>query len=103
MSLFPEIPGGWACIAADPPWHFKSRTALKMSNWTSRRDAEKHYRVMTVDDIAKLPVRTISAKDAHLFLWVAGPNLSNAFKVIEAWGFRYSAVGFCWVKMRRRF
>ncbi len=44
-------------LAVDPPWHFRARTALQMTNWTSRRDAEKHYNVMGVDDIAALPVK----------------------------------------------
>lgn len=93
----------FACIVADPPWHFRARTALQMSNWTSRRDAEKHYAVMGADDIAGLPVKEIAAPDAHLFLWTTGPCLRQAFDVIEAWGFRYSAVAFTWVKLKRSF
>lgn len=89
------------CIAADPPWHFRARTALQMSNWTSRRDAEKHYPVMGVDDIAALPVRELAAPDAHLFLWTTGPCLRQSFEVMDAWGFRYSAVAFTWVKLKR--
>lgn len=88
-------------IVADPPWHFRARTALQMSNWTSRRDAEKHYAVMGIDDIASLPVRDLAAPDAHLFLWTTGPCLRQAFEVIEAWGFRYSAVAFTWIKLKR--
>jgi N6-adenosine-specific RNA methylase IME4 len=93
----------YAAILADPPWHFRARTALQVGNWTSRRDAEKHYEVMGVDDIAKLPVKGLAAKDAHLFLWTTGPCLRQAFEVIEAWGFRYSAVAFTWVKLKRSF
>jgi N6-adenosine-specific RNA methylase IME4 len=99
---FAGIPrGGFAAIVADPPWHFRARTALQMSNWTSRRDAEKHYAVMGCDDIAALPVRDLAARDAHLFLWTTGPCLRQSFDVMEAWGFRYSAVAFTWVKLKR--
>jgi len=101
---FAELPRGYfGCIAADPPWQFKSRTALQLTNWTSRRNVEKHYAVMTATDIGALPVRDLATRDAHLFLWVTGPNLPRAFEVIEAWGFRYSAVAFTWVKLRRSF
>lgn len=93
--------GRYAAILADPPWHFRARTALQVGNLTSRRDAEKHYRVMGVDDIKALPVSDLAAKDAHLFLWTTGPCLRLAFDVIEAWGFRYSAVAFTWVKLKR--
>lgn len=91
----------FAAILADPPWHFRARTALQADNWTSRRDAEKHYAVMGVDEIKALPVRSVAAKDAHLFLWTTGPCLPRAFEVIEAWGFQYSAVAFTWVKLKR--
>lgn len=104
MSPFANLEGGpFRCIVADPPWHFRARTALQMSNWTSRRDAEKHYPVLGVDDIKALPVRDIADKDAHLFLWVTGPCLRQAFEVMDAWGFRYSAVAFTWVKLKRSF
>ncbi|HET7155114.1 MAG TPA: MT-A70 family methyltransferase [Hyphomicrobiaceae bacterium] len=99
---FADLPRGhFGAIFADPPWHFRARTALQMSNWTSRRDAEKHYNVMGIDDIAALPVRDLAAKDAHLFLCATGPCLRQAFDVMEAWGFRYSAVAFTWIKLKR--
>ena len=94
-------PSTFAAIMADPPWHFKSRTALQSANWTSRRDAEKHYAVLGVEDIAALPVGSVAARDAHLFLWTTGPCLQQAFEVMRAWGFRYSSVAFTWVKLKR--
>jgi N6-adenosine-specific RNA methylase IME4 len=93
--------GKYAAIAADPPWHFRARTALQVGNWTSRRDAEKHYAVMGLEDIKAMPVKDLAAKDAHLFIWTTGPCLRQTFEVIEAWGFRYSAVAFTWVKFKR--
>lgn len=95
--------GQYRALVVDPPWHFRARTALQMSNWTSRRDAEKHYPVMGIDDIKALPVKDLAAKDAHLFLWATGPCLRQAFDVIEAWGFRYSAIAFTWIKLKRSF
>lgn len=94
-------PNGYAAISADPPWRFKSRTALQSENWNSRRDVEKHYPVMSLDDIKALPVGDLAAKDAHLFLWTTSPCLAQAFGVIEAWGFRYSSMAFVWIKLKR--
>ena len=91
--------GGYAMIAADPPWHFRARTALQTRNFQSARDVEKHYPTMGIEDIKALPVREVAAKDAHLMLWVTGPCLPLAFDVIKAWGFKYSAVAFTWVKL----
>jgi N6-adenosine-specific RNA methylase IME4 len=93
--------GKFAAILADPPWHFRARTALQVGNWTSRRDAEKHYSVMGIDDICAMPVKDLAAKDAHLFIWTTGPCLQQTFDVIKAWGFRYSGVAFTWVKLKR--
>lgn len=99
----PTVAGGFGALCVDPPWHFRARTALQLANWDSRRDVEKHYQVMSLAAIKALPVRDIAAKDAHLFLWTTGPCLRQSFEVIEAWGFRYSAVAFTWIKLKRSF
>lgn len=101
--MFEGLSPPYGCIVADPPWHFRARTALQMSNWTSRRDAEKHYSVMGVDDIAALPVRDLAAKDCHLFLWITGPLLVEGkhVAIMKAWGFKPSSVAFTWVKLKR--
>ena len=102
MTGFDVIPRRrYGAILADPPWLFKARTALQTANWGVRRDAEKHYSVMALSDIAALPIREVAAPDCHLFLWTTGPHLRLSFDVIEAWGFRYSAVAFTWIKLRR--
>jgi N6-adenosine-specific RNA methylase IME4 len=103
-DMFADLPKKYfACICADPPWHFRARTALQVGNWTSRRDAEKHYSVMGIDDICAMPVKELAAKDAHLFLWTTGPCLPQAFDVIKAWGFRYSGIAFTWVKLKKTY
>lgn len=103
-DAFGHLPRGhFKAIMADPPWHFRARTALQVGNWTSRRDAEKHYSVMGLEDIKALPVRDLAASDAHLFIWTTGPCLRQTFEVMEAWGFRYSAVAFTWVKLKKSF
>jgi len=105
MSDLLSLPraGEYAMIAADPPWHFRARTALQMSNWTSRRDVVKHYAVLGVDDIAALPVKDIAAPDAHLLLWITGPLFVEGkhLPIMKAWGFKPSSVAFTWVKLKR--
>lgn len=88
--------GQFGCILADPPWYFRTRTGV-----LSDRDPRQHYDVMTLDQIEAMPVRSVAAPDAHLFMWVTGPCLPQAFKVMEAWGFRYSGVAFTWVKLKK--
>lgn len=97
------IPHGrrYGAVLADPPWRFVSYTALRPENWQSRRDVEKHYATLELADICELPVDRVAAADAHLFLWVTGPCLEWGFAVMRAWGFRYSSLGFTWIKLRR--
>src|SRR5271157_1583131 len=99
----PAIDGGFKALLIDPPWTFKSRTALQTANWSSRRDAEKHYSVMSLDEIKAIPVKQMAAKDSHCFLWVTGPCLPWGFEVLTAWGFKFSTVAFVWAKLKRSF
>lgn len=91
----------YKALVVDPPWHYKSYTALRSTNWQSRRDAAKHYAVMGIEAIKALPVGDLASPEAHLFLWVTGPCLPLGFEVMKAWGFKYSSVAFTWVKFKR--
>jgi N6-adenosine-specific RNA methylase IME4 len=92
MIELPTIEGGWPCLLVDPPWEFKEKPG---------RNTRKHYPVMGFDEIINMPVRDIAAKNCHLFLWSTGPHLIQAIQVIYRWGFKYSGMGFVWVKMRK--
>ncbi len=79
-------------IYADPPWQY----------WESgNKNQSLHYTTMTIDDICDLPVKDIADDDCVLFLWVTYPILQEAFRVIEAWGFKYSTAAFVWVKKNK--
>jgi N6-adenosine-specific RNA methylase IME4 len=80
-------------IYADPPWHFRVRSEKGES-----RSAKNHYPVMSISDIAALPISKIAAKNSILLLWAIDPMLDIAFDVIKAWDFRFKTVGFYWVK-----
>lgn len=99
MSLLDTPQAGlYNVIHADPAWHHASRSA---KGQTSRSPSAK-YATMPLAEICALPVRDVAAKDAHLFLWTTGPHLQQAFRVIEAWGFHYSSIGFLWAKLNPR-
>jgi N6-adenosine-specific RNA methylase IME4 len=101
-DIFEGLPRNhFECIVADPPWQFKSRTALTKDNWDTRRDIEKHYGTMTIAEIRAMPVRELAAKNAHFWLWTTGPFLPQAFGVIEDFGFRYSGSGLVWIKLKK--
>src|SRR5690606_27591889 len=47
------------------------------------------YPTMTVEEICELDIASITAPDCVLFLWATSPKLTEAFRVLDAWGFKY--------------
>jgi len=92
----PAREGGWTTILADPPWRFTNRTG-KVAPEHRRLD---RYSTMRLDDICAMPVRTIAAKNGHLYLWVPNALLPDGLRVMEAWGFRYVS-NIVWAKRRK--
>lgn len=88
---FPEKKYG--VIYADPPWSYRV--------WSKKgagRTASAHYSVMETEAICALPIPSICTKDCTLFLWATYPNIKDAFRTVEAWGFTFKTVAFTWVK-----
>lgn len=81
-------------IYADPPWWY----AQRLNGSTRFGRGAGIYPLMKTVEICALPIREFAADRAVLFLWATFPTLTEAFKVIESWGFRYSTVAFTWVK-----
>jgi ParB-like chromosome segregation protein Spo0J len=83
----PELPTGpFQVIVADPPWRYESGNELP-------------YPTMTLDDIKAMPVESIAADNALLWLWTTNAHLRVAFDVTESWGFEYKSL-LTWVKDR---
>lgn len=99
IEPLPMIEGGWPVICSDPPWYYRSWAPANMEK--GDRSVENHYRTMRLDEIKALPVKDIAAKDSHLFLWITGPFLPRAEEVMRAWGYKYSATAFVWMKLKR--
>ncbi len=78
-------------IYADPPWSYNDK-----QDTVYHGGAVKHYPTMPLEDICALPIP--AEKDAVLFLWTTSPMLEDAFKVINAWGFKYKS-SFIWDKV----
>jgi hypothetical protein len=69
----PLPPGPFEVLLADPPWKFKVWSARGMD-----RSADNHYAVPLLSEIMALPVESIAAKDAVLFLWATVPTEHRA-------------------------
>lgn len=84
----------YSIFYADPPWAYlwgKGKDGGKFS-------PEKHYPTMSTDEICSLNVKALREKNAVLALWSTSPCLPDAFKVMDAWGFKYKTVLFTWIK-----
>lgn len=77
-------------IYADPPWHESGGGKIK-------RGADRHYPLMKTKEIVALRVNKITARNAHLYLWVTNNFFPDGLEVMKAWGFSYKTT-ITWVK-----
>jgi N6-adenosine-specific RNA methylase IME4 len=85
-------------IVADPPWPQKGGGPLAGREGfidATGPSLALPYATMTIEGIAALEVP--AAPDAHLYLWTTSGFLPDAFRVMAAWGFRYSTT-LVWAK-----
>ena len=87
-----EAQGLFQTIVIDPPWDWGDEGDI---NQFGR--AKPDYHTMPIEEIEKLPVGQIADDNCHLYLWVTNRSLPKAFRLIEAWGFRYITC-LTWVK-----
>jgi N6-adenosine-specific RNA methylase IME4 len=78
----PPKAGTYQAVYADPPW-------LERGGGKIKRGADRHYDLMSTDDICALPVGSWAAADAHCYVWVTNNFLRDGLDVLAAWGFRY--------------
>lgn len=83
-------------ILADPPWQFQNRTG-KVAPEHKRL---ARYGTLDLQQIKDLPVASVAADTAHLYLWVPNALLPDGIAVLEAWGFKYKS-NIVWHKIRK--
>jgi N6-adenosine-specific RNA methylase IME4 len=83
-------------ILADPPWQFQNKTG-KVAPEHRRLS---RYSTLTLEDIKRLPVASVAADVAHLYLWVPNALLPEGLAVMQAWGFQYKS-NIVWHKVRK--
>lgn len=83
-------------VLADPPWQFQNKTG-KVAPEHKRLN---RYGTMMLDEICALPVSSICAETAHLYLWVPNALLPEGLKVLTSWGFEYKS-NLVWHKVRK--
>jgi site-specific DNA-methyltransferase (adenine-specific) len=88
-------------IYADPPWSYDDkRVHAGKNNPSGAGGAEKHYRTLSMQQLANFNIDRIVATDCVLFMWATAPFMDKAIWLLESWGFRYITIPFVWVKMK---
>lgn len=83
-------------IYADPAWLYRD------SANSGKRGAEHKYKVMTVQEICRLPVWDLAADNCLLAMWWVPTQPEEALQVVKAWGFRLMTMkGFTWHKTNK--
>ena len=90
--VLPLPAGKYNIIYADPPWTFYAG---------GYKNQSQHYDTMSIQEICNLPIQELTDDNCILFLWGTFPILPDVFKVISAWGFAYSTIGFVWIKSKK--
>lgn len=92
--------GRYRTIVADPPWDHSDGTGFSFGERDPRGRSGKHgtystslpYGVMTIEEIASLPVNSLAETEATLFLWTTSRYLRDAYDIAATWGFKPSAL-----------
>ncbi|MGI9255414.1 MAG: MT-A70 family methyltransferase [Salinispira sp.] len=106
---YPPLPSmKYDIIYADPPWHYNGKVQFDKSLVKKENPHyQKHifvssasfkYPTVKTQELAKIPVHTISEDNCLLFLWTTNPHLAQAIELGRAWGFEYKTVAFVWHK-----
>ncbi len=65
----------------------------------SNGGADRHYPLMSLQEIMDLPAQDLANDNCYLYLWVTNNFLQAGLECIESWGFRYITM-ITWVKDR---
>ena len=96
----PPLPSDkYRIIYADVPWKYSDTCE---DGAIQGKGADKHYPVMSIQELCELPIIDLADDNSVLFFWVTSPILAECWPVIEAWGFTYKA-SFVWDKIKHNF
>jgi N6-adenosine-specific RNA methylase IME4 len=91
-SAYRTMPERFSTIYADPPWP-------ERGGGQTVRGAQKHYTLMSIQQIAFIPVSDWAEPNAHLYMWVTNNYLPQGLTIMQTWGFRYITT-ITWLKNR---
>lgn len=86
-------PRKYKTLYIDPPWKESGGGKIK-------RGADRHYSLMSLKEIASLPIKDLADPDGcHLYMWVTNNFLRRGLELLDDWGFEYVTI-ITWQKDR---
>ena len=82
-------------IYCDPPWNFDCNIGSTGTN------VKQHYKTMSIEELKRMDIKSISKKDSIIFMWVVDYYLKDAIDIMEKWGFKYKTIAFVWLKLNK--
>jgi len=82
----PAPKGPYRVIAVDPPWRYDKRAE------DASHRGRNQYPDMSTEEICALPVAQLAHKDCVLWLWTTNAFMRDAYRVLDAWGFREKTI-----------
>lgn len=91
-------------LYVDAPWKFRANKNVPWDDAKGRIGRQVPYPTMTLAKLQALEVKGMVAPQAVMFFWITGPFLTIGahIPIMKAWGFKPKAIGFTWVKLRKR-
>lgn len=91
-------------LYTDPPWKFRANKNRPWNSEEGRLGRQVPYRTMTLPEITALEVKAMMAPRSICFMWITGPFLviGAHIPIMKAWGFTPKAIGFTWIKTRKK-
>lgn len=100
-EVFSPLPDGdFEIFYADPPWDYKGQLQHNGAGGSDTGGAMRHYPTVTLEDLKRLDIPSITADNALLFMWSSSPHLDQAIELGKSWGFSWATIAFVWNKMR---
>ena len=92
--------GRFATVVIDPPWSMPPSGLTKAIRGRSvPNTVPLPYPSIEPSEIADIPVRSVLADDAFLFLWTVNKFIPEGFALLEQWGLSYSFT-MTWMKSK---
>ena len=82
-------PKKYSIIYADPPWLYKcGKNHLARASMINGKD-DFHYPAMSLDEIKRMNIQSISEENCLVFMWVTSPFLKYGIDTLCSWCFAY--------------